>query len=292
MAKGTAIQWCDDTVNPTMGCDGCELWNHKEGNDAVKRCYAGVLHDRHGQTNPGYSPTFKVLTQHPGRVAKAAAMTDLRGKRRLDKPWLNGQPRLIFLSDMSDALSKEIGFEYLEQEVIDVVKSLSGSRHVWLWLTKQPRRMGEFHAWLAEHDVAWPSNLWMGTSVTSPKTKWRADQLAEAGKHDKGVRRFLSVEPQDDEIRMLPQIRKVQWVIQGGESGSQAMPFDVAWARLLRDQCQKAKVPYFLKQLGEKPREQDQPVELLQRHGGSWGEWPNDLRLREVPDFAASLPVA
>jgi hypothetical protein len=27
MAETTGIQWVDGTVNPTMGCDGCELWN-------------------------------------------------------------------------------------------------------------------------------------------------------------------------------------------------------------------------------------------------------------------------
>jgi hypothetical protein len=26
MAKSTPIQWCDSTVNPVMGCEGCELW--------------------------------------------------------------------------------------------------------------------------------------------------------------------------------------------------------------------------------------------------------------------------
>ncbi|HEV2211076.1 MAG TPA: hypothetical protein VG167_20075 [Verrucomicrobiae bacterium] len=24
--KSTKIQWCHSTVNPVMGCDGCELW--------------------------------------------------------------------------------------------------------------------------------------------------------------------------------------------------------------------------------------------------------------------------
>jgi hypothetical protein len=24
--KNTKIQWCDSTINPVMGCDGCELW--------------------------------------------------------------------------------------------------------------------------------------------------------------------------------------------------------------------------------------------------------------------------
>ena len=27
MSAKTKIQWCDSTANPTMGCDGCELWS-------------------------------------------------------------------------------------------------------------------------------------------------------------------------------------------------------------------------------------------------------------------------
>jgi hypothetical protein len=26
MSQTTQIQWCDSTVNPTMGCSGCELF--------------------------------------------------------------------------------------------------------------------------------------------------------------------------------------------------------------------------------------------------------------------------
>ena len=43
MSRDTKIQWCDSTCNPTMGCDGCELWNKQR-----KSCYAGVLHTRFG----------------------------------------------------------------------------------------------------------------------------------------------------------------------------------------------------------------------------------------------------
>lgn len=25
--KQTEIQWCHSTINPVMGCDGCELWS-------------------------------------------------------------------------------------------------------------------------------------------------------------------------------------------------------------------------------------------------------------------------
>lgn len=30
MAEHTAIQWCDGTVNPVAGCDGCELFETRE----------------------------------------------------------------------------------------------------------------------------------------------------------------------------------------------------------------------------------------------------------------------
>ena len=67
MAETTNIQWCDSTCNPTMGCEGCELWS-----DKVKKCYAGMLHVRFGGVTKGYSPTFEELTYWAGRMAKAA----------------------------------------------------------------------------------------------------------------------------------------------------------------------------------------------------------------------------
>jgi protein gp37 len=42
---------------------------------------------------------------------------------------------------------------------------------------------------------------------------------------------------------------KLDWVVQGCESGPGRRPFDVAWARVVRDQCAAAGVPYYLKQM-------------------------------------------
>lgn len=47
------------------------------------------------------------------------------------------------------------------------------------------------------------------------------------------------------------QAEKVDWVIVGGETGPNARPMHPDWVRNLRDQCQEAGVPFFLKQLGE-----------------------------------------
>ncbi len=109
----------------------------------------------------------------------------------------------------------------------------------------------------------------------------------------------------------------IDWVIQGGESGPGARPFDLAWARLIRDQCRAAGVPYFLKQLGArasdpvnglagarlKVPEEGRDMDLVLRnvlwiggalilrrlkdpHGGDMSEWPEDLRVRQFPGFA------
>jgi len=61
-------------------------------------------------------------------MAEAAAWSDLTGTNREDKPWLNGLPGPIFVSDMSDALSAAISFDFLEAEVISTVTTPMGHR--------------------------------------------------------------------------------------------------------------------------------------------------------------------
>jgi protein gp37 len=65
----------------------------------------------------------------------------------------------------------------------------------------------------------------------------------------------------------------LDWVIAGGESGSQARPMHPDWARSLRDQCAIAGVPFFFKQWGEwAPHKYG---EAVTKPCGSWvdGEW-------------------
>ncbi len=45
--------------------------------------------------------------------------------------------------------------------------------------------------------------------------------------------------------------RGIDWVVAGGESGPGARPMHPDWARLLRDQCEVAGVPFLFKQWGE-----------------------------------------
>lgn len=357
MSTKTKIQWCDSTVNPVMGCGGCELWptcaqvrnaviahlenemkmrlndrhrktvariiesfgalatdlyhrRHDVASEIIDaalaegliekrgsgtslarviadefRCYAGILHTRHGQedgrpdkhTNRGYADKFERPKLFTGRMAEAARLSDLSGKPRPGSAWLDGLPRLIFVSDMGDALSSSVPFEFLEQEIIGNVTSEHGSRNVWLWLTKRPGRMAEFGEWLTKRGSSWPDNLVAMTSVTSGKTLGRIDQLRRVPCRFRG----LSIEPLWEGVE--PDLSGIDWVIVGGESGGGALDFDLAWARSLRDRCKKEKVAFFVKQLGACPIEKGQSLDLVNAHGGDWEEWPEDLRIREFP---------
>jgi protein gp37 len=275
----TEIQWADSTVNPTMGCQGCELWGPER-----KTCYAGKSHERKHGKNLGFAARFEHVETRAGRMAKAAGWPDLSGLRRFEKPWLDGHPRLIFVSDMSDALSKGVAFEYLESEIVAAAISPAGRRHRWLWLTKLSPRMAEFSAWLARRGVEWPENLWAGTSITTqPAAKKRIEALLEVGTTN--TVRFVSVEPQFGDVDLSPWVKRLDMVIQGGESGSklQAAPFEVSWAREMRDACKKGGCAYFLKQLGRSPVGNGRPLALRDPHGGDWDEWPEDLRVRQLP---------
>lgn len=267
-----------------MGCEGCELWNHKTGD---RTCYAGVLHRRYGGKTKGFSPTFDEVTLWPGRMAEATKWSDLKWTDRKDKPWLNGLARLIFVSDMSDALSSVIPLEYLEEQVIRTASSPAGLRHHWLWLTKRPERMAQLSDLLRVKGERWPANLWAGTSITSQGTIGRINSLLKVG--DDETFRFLSVEPQRERIDFGDRLSALDWVIQGGESGAGATPFELEWASDLIDQCKRADTAYFLKQLGSVVHEDGLRKKFADGHAGDWSEWPMRLRVRELrycPSFA------
>ena len=89
----------------------------------------------------------------------------------------------------------------------------------------------------------------------------------------------------------------LDWVIVGGESGPGARPFDIQWARDTVRQCKDAGVPCFVKQLGSNVQADvtefphvdwatpGHTFGLISKKGGDMSEWPEDLRVREFPDF-------
>jgi protein gp37 len=241
------------------------------------KCYAGMLGTfRAG--HKGYAGEFTQPKLFPGRMAEAAKWDPPTAAERADKPWLLDAPRIIFVSDMGDALSKTISFDYLMSEIIDVVVTANGRQHLWLWLTKRPSRMAEFGRWLLDQGIQWPENLVAMTTITSQNTAGRMAELRKVPSKFKG----LSCEPVFGELNL--DLSGIDWCIAGGGSDVLAKPFHVEWALHLQEQCRKVGAAFFLKQLGKNPVFNGQPLKLKHRHGGNWDEWPADWRTREIPD--------
>ena len=302
MGQHTDIQWCDSTINPTTGCDGCEL--KVRGRKGT--CYAAPIHEKRlARSMPDlYAADFHEIRLAPGRTANAAAWPDLRGKGRPDKPWMGLMPRVIFVGDMGDLFSKDVPFNYVRDEVFAAIRSPQGRRHIWMVLTKQPKRFADF----ARNSIAdWPPNLVSGTSVTTQATTGRVRDLLGVPGH-----RFVSVEPMWEPIDLTQYLDAVGLVIAGGESGDGSKPCEFRWLRRLRDDCAEHGTSYFLKQLGSKPYGEwkygNPPTYCLSRmrggvlrnttelsqyengrwrlrdgHGGNWDEWPDDLKIRQFP---------
>lgn len=90
-----------------------------------------------------------------------------------------------------------------------------------------------------------------------------------------------------DPLRMIGGSR-LDWVIVGGESGAGARPFNIAWARSIVAQGKIAGVPVFVKQLGANAYEihdgaDSDFLDLVRAKGGDMTEWPEDLRVRQMP---------
>lgn len=316
MSIRTAIQWCDSTCNPAVGCVGCEL--HPE------HCYAKAWCDRWAGRK-GYPQRFEQPELFPGRIEEALAWSDLTGTDRPDKPWLNGMPRVIFLCDLGDPFTPGLPDDWLAPHIHKMAQ-----RHIWILLSKWPSRMGAFVEWwqICER---WPRNIWIGTSVTTGMTLDRVGSLLEIPV----ACRIVSAEPLLGPLQ-APSFHglfrdllgrypggfetdtRIHWVITGGESGRRARPCQFAWLRRLVADARGARSAIFVKQLGSNPHGDwlygDPPTHTLtQLVGGQWlntrqesqckngrwklrdpkggdpREWPEDLQVREMPDWRKRL---
>ena len=214
MGDKSAIEWTDATWNPVTGCTkispGC------------KHCYAERMARRlQAMGNRRYRNGFGV-TLHPDQIV-------------LPLRWR--EPRRIFVNSMSDLFHEAVPEDFIAQ-VFEVM--VQASWHAFQVLTKRADRL----AALAPR-LPWPENVWQGVSVESTPYTSRVALLQTVPARV----RFLSVEPLLGPIPSLP-LEGIHWVIVGGESGPRHRPVDPAWVRDIRDQCERAEVPFFFKQWG------------------------------------------
>jgi protein gp37 len=314
----TNIQWCTHTVNPVVAMDratGKQGWACTKVATGCMHCYAEAL-------NVG-----RFGTGHPFDVASESLVEWQLDEAALQSVLRRQKSATIFWCDMTDLFHERVPDKWVDQ-CFAVMALTPHLRHIVL--TKRPERMREYVEDMGRHykaevdgeymerwgdaaveltddpcaagspieDCGWPlPNVAIGTSVANQED---ADRNIPHLLNTPAALRFVSYEPAIAEVdwgRYLWSSPRpdIDAIIIGGESGSNARPFDIAWARNTIAQCEEAGVVAMVKQLGSHPGNIDRVAwqghtgalrsrRLRDSHGGDPSEWPEDLR-----PYAASV---
>lgn len=208
------IEWTDVTWNPITGCT-----KHSSG---CQHCYAEVMARRlKAMGLPKYANGFQ-LTLHP----------DI-----LQEPLKWKKPHNVFVCSMSDLFHEDVPYDFID----DVMRTIRETPiHQYQILTKRAERMS---AYFQSRDV--PEDVWLGVTVENVAAKYRIDFLRDIPARIK----FLSCEPLIEDLGRL-NLRNIDWVIVGGESGRDARPMQESWALSIKDQVEAQKAAFFFKQWG------------------------------------------
>ncbi len=240
------IEWTESTWNPVTGCSkispGC------------KNCYAERMANRlHAMGLENYRNRFKP-TCHPHLV---------------EAPLKWKKSKMVFVNSMSDLFHEDIPTKFIHT-IFNTM--LLATRHIFQVLTKRTFRLVEF-----SRELTSPTNVWLGVTVENSDYVSRIDDLRKTG----AVIKFLSLEPLLGPISNLD-LKDIDWVIVGGESGPGARPMNKEWVLEIKNQCNDSKVPFFFKQWGGVNKKK--AGRLLDNR--TWDEMP----LITNSHFAAAIP--
>ena len=256
------IEWTDVTWNPVTGCTkispGCA------------NCYAERMSKRlAGRCGYPKDNPFAV-TLHPDKLSEP-----LRWKK----------PRRVFVCSMGDLFHEDVPAWFID-DVIDICDRVS--QHTFLILTKRiERAYGYFDSTSNRVEAFEKAGCWLGVTAENQE---QADKRIPILRQIPAAVRFVSVEPMLGPVDMTQAMygpepkgmnwfgftdgfgyeAHIHWIICGSESGPGARPAEMRWARDLKDQCQGAAVPFFLKQMpvGGKL------VKMPALDGRIWNEYP------------------
>jgi protein gp37 len=246
MADSTEIEWADSTWNPVTGCTkitaGCD------------HCYAERFSER-----------FRGVDGHP--FERGFDLT-LRPERLL-QPLKWRQPRRIFVNSMSDLFHKEVPTAFIDA-VFDTMEQASW--HTYQVLTKRSSLMARYLRRRFTGELA-PRHIWLGVSIEDEKNAVRLNHLKAAPASTK----FVSFEPLLGPVGDVD-LKGIDWVIVGGESGPHARPIEEVWVLDIRNRCKADKVAFFFKQWGGiRPKSGGR---LLK--GREWNQYPKALAKHRV----------
>jgi protein gp37 len=219
MSDQSHIEWTDATWNPVRGCT--------KVSPGCKFCYAETFSER-----------FRGVPGHPFEQG-----FDLRlVPDKLEQPILWRRPRKIFVNSMSDLFHEGISADYIAR-VGEVMHRADW--HLFQVLTKRHARMLE----LLSGELRWMADLPNVAYGVSVENRAYGVPRIESLRQTPARIRFLSVEPLLEDLGSLD-LRGIDWVIVGGESGAGARPMLRDWVVRIRRECRTQRVPFFFKQWG------------------------------------------
>jgi len=209
------IEWTEQTWNPSAGCSKIS--------SGCKNCYAETMANRlKAMKVVGYENGFEFNTV----------------PSRLNDPFKKKKPTVFFVNSISDIFHEKMPIEYLG-EIFKVIEQTP--LHTYQVLTKRADRMFEY---LSKREI--PKNIWLGVTVENKKEGLpRVDKLRNL----EASVLFLSVEPLLEDLGEID-LKNIDWVIVGGESGNRARPMDKNWVLNIQRQCENKDVAFFFKQWG------------------------------------------
>jgi protein gp37 len=253
----TNIEWCDYTFNAWIGCSkispGCQ------------NCYAEKTALRRHWVNKwgvDYHRTAADNWKNPLRWAKAAVAA--------------GEIWRVFCLSLGDIFDPKVPVEWRDQlwQVIIETGSIGGLE--WLLLTKRPEHIERF----VPRMIGKMANVRIGVTCENQEM---ADARLPVFLNAWRGKNFISIEPMLSEIDLSRYTKTkeqkrdeidaaywcfyrqargkppsmvvpeaywpcIDWIVCGCESGPGARGCNPLWLRSLRDQCQRAGIPFMLKQ--------------------------------------------
>jgi protein gp37 len=235
----TKIEWTKYTFNPWIGCQKVA--------QECKFCYAESWAGRYKPDQELWGPnslryaTSDNYWNQPLQWNKAAAAA--------------GERHFVFCASLADWAEDRPELVPYRARLFDLIRA---TPHLtWQLLTKRFAHGARLLMDLQERNLL-PKNIVLGYTTGTVDSMWEARQVIDIAKYQDrwpNVRLFLSVEPLLESLtgafNDLLDVIIPDAIVVGGESGSQARPMQLAWARDLRDMCSDARIPFMFKQWGE-----------------------------------------
>jgi protein gp37 len=222
MAENSKIEWTDHTFNPWIGCT--------KVSSACDNCYAeAMMGTRYGRVQWG-SGNPRVRT---------SASNWAQPRRWNREAEVSGSRPFVFCASLADVFDNEVDPSW-RYDLFQLIHSTPNL--VWLLLTKRVGNVLKMVEWL-------PTNCAVGATMANQEEYDRDRlKLADVKERRSPLFTFGSFEPLLGPI--ILDKHAPDWVIVGGESGGNARPMALEWARGLKRQAAELRRVFNFKQVG------------------------------------------